>query len=93
MESLKGKIYDLSLHMYGCRVIQQLISVIDEKYLSDIILELKDHFAKLIEDQNGNHVIQKLIGRLKPGENNDDIYDVVYNNIIDLSKHQYGCTN
>ena len=91
LESLKGKIYDLSLHMYGCRVIQQLISVIDEKYLSDIILELKDHFAKLIEDQNGNHVIQKLIGRLKPGENNDDIYDVVYNNIIDLSKHQYGC--
>ena len=48
------------------------------------------HFAKCIEDQNGNHVIQKLIERLKKGENNG-IYDVVYNNIVDLSKHQYGC--
>ena len=90
MESLKGKIYDLSIHMYGCRVIQQLICVIDDKYLSQITLELKDHFAKLIEDQNGNHVIQKLIERLKPGVNNG-IYDVVYNNIVYLSKHQYGC--
>jgi methionine salvage enolase-phosphatase E1 len=90
MGSLKGKIYDLSIHMYGCRVIQQLICVIDEKYLSLITLELKDHFAKLIEDQNGNHVIQKLIERLKIGENNG-IYDVVYNNIVYLSKHQYGC--
>jgi len=90
MESLKGKIYDLSIHMYGCRVIQQLICVIDEKYLSQITLELKDHFAKLIEDQNGNHVIQKLIERLKPGVNNG-IYDVVYNNIVYLSKHKYGC--
>ena len=90
MEELKGKIYELSLHMYGCRVMQQLISVIDEKYLSQITLELKDHFEKCIEDQNGNHVIQKLIERLKPGENNG-IYDVVYKNIVDLSKHQYGC--
>ena len=90
MESLKGKIYDLSIHMYGCRVIQQLICAINEKYLSQITLELKDHFAKLIEDQNGNHVIQKLIERLKPGVNNG-IYDVVYNNIVYLSKHQYGC--
>ena len=69
---------------------QQLISVIDEKYLPQITLELKDHFKKCIEDQNGNHVIQKLIERLKPGENNG-IYDVVYENIVDLSKHQYGC--
>ena len=90
MEQLKGKIYELSLHMYGCRVMQQLISVIDEKYLSQITLELKDHFEKCIEDQNGNHVIQKLIERLKPGENNG-IYDVVYKNIVDFSKHQYGC--
>jgi hypothetical protein len=90
MEALKGKIYELSLHMYGCRVMQQLIAVIDEKYLEQITLELKDHFTKCIEDQNGNHVIQKLIERLKPGENNG-IYDVVYDNIVSLSKHQYGC--
>ena len=90
MESITGKIYELSLHMYGCRVMQQLITVIDESYLPKITFELKDHFEKCIEDQNGNHVIQKLIDRLKPGENNG-IYDVVLKNIVELSKHQYGC--
>ena len=90
MESLKGKIYELSLYIYGCRVMQQLINFIVEKYISEITLELKVHFFKYIEDQNGNHVIQKLIERLKPGENKD-IYDVVYDNLVDFSKHQYGC--
>ena len=91
MESLKGKIYELSLHMYGCRVMQQLISVIDENYLTDITKELEGHYPKCIEDQNGNHVIQKLIERLKPGKENNGIYEVVYKNIVELSKHQYGC--
>ena len=91
MESLKGKIYELSLHMYGCRVMQQLISVIDENYLIDITKELEGHYPKCIEDQNGNHVIQKLIERLKPGKENNGIYEVVYKNIVELSKHQYGC--
>jgi pumilio RNA-binding family len=58
--------------------------------LAQITSELKDHYLKCIEDQNGNHVIQKLINRLKQGENNG-IYDVVLQNIIELSKHQYGC--
>ena len=96
-EEIRNKIFEkfkpeneLSLHMYGCRVMQQLISVIDEKYLPQITLELKDHFEKCIEDQNGNHVIQKLIERLKPGENKG-IYDVVYKNLVELSRHQYGC--
>ena len=31
-----------------------------------------------------------MIERLKKGENNG-IYDVVYKNIVNLSKHQYGC--
>ena len=91
MEALKGKIYELSLHMYGCRVMQQLITVIDENYLVDITKELEGHYAKCIEDQNGNHVIQKLIERLKPGKENNGIYEVVYKNIVELSKHQYGC--
>ena len=90
LDALKTKIYDLSLHMYGCRVIQQLLNVIDEKYVPEITEELAPYFEKCIEDQNGNHVIQKIIERLHPGENNG-IYDVVLNNIIDFSIHQYGC--
>jgi pumilio RNA-binding family len=59
--------------------------------LPQIAKELEGKFEKCIEDQNGNHVIQKLIERLKPGKENNGIYEVVYKNIIELSKHQYGC--
>ena len=90
LDALKTKIYDLSLHMYGCRVIQQLLNVIDDKYVPEITEELAPYFEKCIEDQNGNHVIQKIIERLQPGEDNG-IYDVVLNNIHDFSVHQYGC--
>ena len=40
LDALKTKIYDLSLHMYGCRVIQQLITVIDDEYIPQITSEL-----------------------------------------------------
>ena len=90
LNALKTKIYDLSLHMYGCRVIQQLLTVIDDQYVPDITEELAPYFAKCIEDQNGNHVIQKIIERLHPGEDNG-IFGVVLNDIYNLSIHQYGC--
>jgi pumilio RNA-binding family len=76
--------------MYGCRVIQQLLNVIDERYIPEITEELEPHFAKCIEDQNGNHVIQKIIERLQPGEENG-IFDVVLDRIHDFCIHQYGC--
>ena len=90
LDALKTKIYDLSLHMYGCRVIQQLLNVIDDQYIPQITEELSPYFEKCIEDQNGNHVIQKIIERLQPGENNG-IFDVVLSKILDFSVHQYGC--
>ena len=40
-KALYGKIFDLSTNMYGCRVIQQLIKVIDPIYLPSVTEELK----------------------------------------------------
>lgn len=76
LEALQNNIYDLSLHMYGCRVIQKLIDIIDESFIPAISLELSPYFKKCVEDQNGNHVLQKLIERLKPGQEND-IFQVI----------------
>jgi hypothetical protein len=36
-----------------------------------ILHELKGEIKKCIEDQNGNHVIQKLIERLPKGQHGD----------------------
>ena len=59
MTAIKGNIAELSLNMYGCRVMQQLITVIDEKYLPQIAKELEGKFEKCIEDQNGNQKFLK----------------------------------
>ena len=90
IESIKTKIIELTLHLYGCRVIQEIISVLNAKELDFLITELKPLYNKCIEDKNGNHVIQRLIEKFTPEQNND-IFLVVIENIINLSKHQYGC--
>ena len=90
IESLKNKIYELTLNLYGCRVVQELISILNIDKISIITSELKPFYEKCIEDKNGNHVIQKLIEKLPQDELNN-IYLVSLNNIINLSKHQYGC--
>ena len=81
-EIYEGKIYEESN--------SKTLPLIDEEYLPQITLELKDKIDQCIENQNGNHVIQKLIDRIDIKEN-DEIYEVVYNNLISLSKHTYGC--
>ena len=89
VEALKNKINELTLNLYGCRVVQELISILNEQNIFIVTSELKPYYEKCIEDKNGNHVIQKLIEKLSTKDLND-IYSVSLNNIIHLYKHQYG---
>lgn len=90
MQKFRGKIYELSLHMYGCRVIQKALEVIDLDDAKLIFNEVKHAIPKFIEDQNGNHVIQKLIERL-PREENNEILKVFPTRVFQFAVHQYGC--
>ena len=90
IESVKNKIYELTLNLYGCRVVQELISILDNQNISIVTSELKPFYDNCIQDKNGNHVIQKLIEKVSLNDLSD-IYLVSLNNIIKLSKHQYGC--
>ena len=62
LESLKGKICDLSYNMFGCRVVQKILESIRNKSQEQdyFIEEIRSSIIQLIEDQNGNHVIQKI---------------------------------
>jgi hypothetical protein len=64
IHQLEGFIYELSLHMYGCRVIQKAIELADNRENIKIYNEIQHGLIKFIEDQNGNHVLQRLIERL-----------------------------
>jgi mRNA-binding protein PUF3 len=66
--------------MYGCRVIQKAIEVIELDEIRAVLKEIKKDIRKCIEDQNGNHVVQKLIEKLPKGEHNE-ILKVIYGNV------------
>ena len=77
--------------MYGCRVIQKLIDVLPEENIIEIEDELGENYRKCIEDQNANHVIQKLIEKLENKKRNK-LMDVIIQDVFDLCIHQYGCS-
>jgi pumilio RNA-binding family len=83
---LVGQIHLLSTHPYGCRVIQRLIDC--SPSISFIFEEIKGDLFDLIEDQNGNHVIQKCIE--KSSDRSVIMNHFVENSML-LSTHKYGC--
>jgi pumilio RNA-binding family len=90
MKRLEGYYYELSLHMYGCRVIQKALEVVDGDQVLRIFSEVKFAIPKFIDDQNGNHVIQKLIERLDRS-NNLQIIETIRDRAYYFCTHQYGC--
>ena len=44
----------------------------------------------LIKDMNGNHIIQKLLNQTD-SKYSTVIYDVIQENIIEISTHKHGC--
>lgn len=82
--SIIPHVKELSLHMYGCRVIQKILDH-ENKEIMDII---KKNAVLLIEDQNGNHVIQKCVERSKDLGFLIEIYRA---HTVKLCKHRYGC--
>jgi hypothetical protein len=90
LKQLEGCFYELSLHMYGCRVIQKALEIVDEEEVLMIYNEVKVAIIKFIEDQNGNHVLQRLIERLDR-EHNFEIINAIRDKAYYLCTHQYGC--
>lgn len=61
-----GHVLALSLQMYGCRVIQKALEVLPLEQQRLVVRELQGQVMRCVRDQNGNHVIQKSIERVKP---------------------------
>lgn len=96
-EQLLGHILVLSLHTYGCRVIQRILDTPPSALgyrgvtlLRSIAAELKGSVVKCVEDQNGNHVIQKCVEKLSLDEARF-IPDEIQGKVERLSLHCYGC--
>ena len=84
-EQMKGKIWRMSHHTYGCRVVQRALEEFKTKreLQLEILQELSADISTLIQDQNGNHVIQKCFETI-PTENLQFIIDEVTEKVIAL---------
>lgn len=76
--------------MYGCRVIQKAVETLPPELQVQIARELEGNVVKCIEDQNGNHVIQKCI-ECCSGDDIEFIIHDVTQQVYQLSTHPYGC--
>ena len=60
---LSGQAVQLSMQMYGCRVVQKALEYVGTQRLIAIVSEFESPpvLLRCVHDSNGNHVIQKCI--------------------------------
>jgi hypothetical protein len=81
----------IALNQHGTRALQKMIEFITTpEQIQTIIHALKDKVVELIQDLNGNHVIQKCLNRLSP-EDAQFIFDAVGKNCVTVGTHRHGC--
>ncbi|EJT71478.1 RNA-binding protein [Gaeumannomyces tritici R3-111a-1] len=81
----------IALNQHGTRALQKMIEFINTDEQVQIIIEsLRNRVVELIQDLNGNHVIQKCLNKLNCTQS-QFIFDAVGKSAIDVGTHRHGC--
>lgn len=93
-ELIKGtssKMAEIALNQHGTRALQKMIEQINSAEQTELIVEaLRYKVVILIQDLNGNHVIQKCLNHLKAADA-QFIFDAVGANCVTVGTHRHGC--
>ena len=81
----------IALNQHGTRALQKMIEFISNPEQTALIIEaLRNDVVLLIQDLNGNHVIQKCLNHLS-SEDAQFIFDAVGANCVTVGTHRHGC--
>jgi hypothetical protein len=81
----------IALNQHGTRALQKMIEYVSTPQQVHLIIEaLRFRVVELIQDLNGNHVIQKCLNKLTSLDA-QFIFDAVGNNCIEVGTHRHGC--
>ncbi|KAK3315010.1 hypothetical protein B0H66DRAFT_535903 [Apodospora peruviana] len=81
----------IALNQHGTRALQKMIEHVTTPIQISLIIEaLRHQVVELIQDLNGNHVIQKCLNKLSAVDASF-IFEAVGNNCIDVGTHRHGC--
>lgn len=81
----------IALNAHGTRALQKMIDSVSSPIQINLIIEaLRNRVVELIQDLNGNHVIQKCLNKLNATDASF-IFDAVGQNCIEVGTHRHGC--
>lgn len=81
----------IALNQHGTRALQKVIEFISTpEQTRTVVHALQNHVVELVQDLNGNHVIQKCLNRL-PADDAQFIYDAVGSDCVIVGTHRHGC--
>ena len=55
------QVYELSIHPYGCRVIQRVLEHCSDEQKKPVLEALHSNMKRLVIDQYGNYVVQHVV--------------------------------
>ncbi|KAI6780373.1 Pumilio domain-containing protein-like protein [Emericellopsis cladophorae] len=81
----------IALNTHGTRALQKMIEYVQSPQQIQVIIEaLRFRVVELIQDLNGNHVIQKCLNKLS-SPNSQFIFDAVGGSCVEVGTHRHGC--
>lgn len=81
----------IALNQHGTRALQKMIEHVTLPVQVSLIVEaLRYQVVELIQDLNGNHVIQKCLNKLNAADASF-IFDAVGKNCVEVGTHRHGC--
>lgn len=81
----------IALNQHGTRALQKMIEYVNTPQQIHLITEaLRFRVVDLIQDLNGNHVIQKCLNKLS-SRDAQFIFDAVGNHCVEVGTHRHGC--
>lgn len=91
INSASPELVKIALNQHGTRALQKMIEFIStSEQTCTVIRALENHVVELVQDLNGNHVIQKCLNRLS-AEDAQFVYDAVGTNCVVVGTHRHGC--
>lgn len=91
IQGTTSRMAEIALNQHGTRALQKMIEFIVTPEQTELIIEaLRYKVVMLIQDLNGNHVIQKCLNHLKSADA-QFIFDAVGANCVTVGTHRHGC--
>jgi hypothetical protein len=91
IQNAAPSLVSIALNQHGTRALQKMIEHVTTQVQINLIVEaLRNQVVELIQDLNGNHVIQKCLNKLSAADASF-IFDAVGNHCIEVGTHRHGC--